>query len=75
MQNLIKHIIKEEKATWSLYLFACQEFGSNSSQAISYQSRWYTYKQLIEDFNLNTPKRNLSTFKHKKYTINKSVEV
>ena len=75
MQNLITHIIQEEKKLWKGYKFACQEFGYDSRPAIQYQSKWHHCTELIEMFNLTPPKRNLSTFKHKKYTTVKTCEL
>jgi hypothetical protein len=75
MQNLINHIIQEEKKLWKMYQFACQELGYNSRGAIQYQSKWHHCTELIEMFNLTPPtRRNLSTFKHKKYTTIKTCE-
>jgi hypothetical protein len=74
MQNLITHIIKQEKELWQTYQFCVEKFGYDSRAAIQYQSKWHQCTELIEMFKLNTPtrKRNLSKFKHKKYTIIKT---
>jgi hypothetical protein len=73
MQNLINHIIQEEKKSWEMYLFVMDHFGKESEPATRWKSIWNTYNMMIKDFNLNTRiRRNKSTFKHKKYTIIKT---
>ena len=32
MQNLITHIIQEEKKSWDMYLFSLSQFGKDSEQ-------------------------------------------
>jgi hypothetical protein len=75
MQNLINYIIQEEKKKWDSYIFACSHFGYDSREALAFQSKWHQCKELIEMFNLTPPKRNLSKFKHKKYTVIKTCEL
>jgi hypothetical protein len=76
MQNLIKHIIEQEKHCWDMYLFALKQFGTESEPATRWRSSWHTHSQMIKEFNLNTRiRRNKSTFKHKKYTITKTCEL
>ena len=77
MQNLINHIITQEKHCWDMYLFAMDQFGKESEPAIRWKSKWHEYSQMIKEFNLTTPtrRRNLSKFKHKKYTIIKTCEL
>lgn len=76
MQNLINHIIKQEKHTWDMYLFVMNQYGKDSEAATRWKSIWHTYSELIKEFNLSTPtRRNLSKFKHKKYTIIKTCEI
>jgi hypothetical protein len=74
MQNLINHIIEQEKISWDMYLFAMDHFGKESEPATRWKSIWHTHSQLIKQFNLYAPtrRRNLSKFKHKKYTIIKT---
>jgi hypothetical protein len=74
MQNLINHIIQEEKKSWDMYLFVMDHFGKESEPATRWKSIWNTYNMMIKEFNLTTPtrRRNLSKFKHKKYTIIKT---
>jgi hypothetical protein len=76
MQNLINHIIQEEKHTWSMYLFALKQLGHDSESAIMWRSKWYEYSEMIKEFNLTArTRRNLSTFKYKKYTTVKTCEL
>ena len=77
MQNLINYIIQEEKHTWDMYLFALKQFGAESESAIMWRSKWNTYSNMIKEFNLTAPtkRRNLSKFKHKKYTTVKTCEL
>ena len=76
MQNLINHIIKEEKYCWDMYLFALKQFGAESEPVTRWKSYWHTHSQMIKEFNLNTRiRRNKSTFKYKKYTITKTCEL
>lgn len=77
MQNLINHIIEQEKYTWNMYLFVTDQWGTESEPATRWRAKWYTHSQLIEEFNLTAPtkRRNLSKFKHKKYTIIKTCEL
>jgi hypothetical protein len=77
MQNLINHIIQEEKKSWDMYLFVMDQYGKNSEPATRWKSIWNTYNMMIKEFNLTTPtrRRNLSKFKHKKYTIIKTCEI
>jgi hypothetical protein len=76
MQNLINHIIEQEKKLWKGYQIACEHFGYDSRAAIQYQSKWHHCTELIEMFDLTPPtRRNKSTFKHKKYTITKTCEL
>jgi hypothetical protein len=73
MQNLINHIIEQEKHCWDMYLFAMSQFGKDSEPATRWKSKWHEHSQMIKEFNLTAPtRRNLSTFKHKKYTIIKT---
>lgn len=77
MQNLINHIIQEEKKSWEIYLFVMDQYGKDSEPATRWKSIWHTHSQLIKEFNLTatTKRRNLSKFKHKKYTIIKTCEL
>jgi hypothetical protein len=76
MQNLINHIIKQEKHCWDMYLFSLKQFGAESEPATRWRSYWHTYSDMIKEFNLNTRiRRNKSTFKYKKYTIIKTCEL
>ena len=77
MQNLINHIIQEEKKSWEMYLFVMDQFGKDSEPATRWKSIWHTHSQLIKEFNLTatTKRRNLSKFKYKKYTIIKTCEL
>ena len=77
MQNLINHIIQEEKKSWDMYIFAMDQYGKDSEPAIRWRSIWHTHSQLIKEFNLTAPtkRRNLSKFKHKKYTTVKTCEL
>ena len=76
MQNLITHIIQEEKKSWDMYLFVMDQYGKDSEPAIRWRSIWNTYNMMIKEFNLTAPKkRNLSTFKQKKYTTVKTCEL
>lgn len=76
MQNLINHIIEQEKYTWEMFQFAIEQSGRDSEPAIRWSSMWHAHSQLIKQFNLTAPTRNnLSTFKHKKYTIIKTCEL
>jgi hypothetical protein len=76
MQNLINHIIQEEKNSWDMYLWAVNLHGKESNPAMKWKSIWYTYSAMITKFNLTAPtRRNLSTFKHKKYTTVKTCEL
>jgi len=74
MQNLINHIIEQEKFSWDIYLFVMDQYGKDSESATRWKSIWNTHSQLIKEFNLTAPtkRRNLSKFKHKKYTIIKT---
>jgi hypothetical protein len=76
MQNLIKHIIEQEKHSWDMYLFALKQFGAESEPATRWRSCWHTHSQMIKEFKLNTRiRRNKSTFKYKKYTTVKICEL
>ena len=76
MQNLINHIIEQEKHCWDMYLFAMSQYGKESESTIMWRSKWHQCKELIEMFNLTAPtRRNLSTFKHKKYSTVKTCEL
>ena len=76
MQNLINYIIQEEKHTWDMYLFALKQFGAESESAIMWRSKWHEYSQMITQFNLTArTRRNLNTFKYKKYTTVKTCEL
>lgn len=77
MQNLINHIIQEEKKSWEMYLFVMDQYGKDSEPATRWKSIWHAHSQLIKEFNLTatTKRRNLSKFKHKKYTIIKTCEL
>ncbi len=76
MQNLINHIIKQEKHCWDMYLFVMDQFGKESEPATRWRSYWHTYSDMIKEFNLNTRiRRNKSTFKYKKYTTVKICEL
>jgi len=76
MQNLINHIIKQEKHCWDMYLFSLKQFGAESEPATRWRSYWHTYSDMIKQFNLNTrTRRNKSTFKYKKYTTVKICEL
>jgi hypothetical protein len=76
MQNLINHIIEQEKFCWDMYLFSLKEFGTDSEPATRWQAYWHTHSQMIKKFNLNTRiRRNKSTFKYKKYTTVKTCEL
>lgn len=77
MQNLINHIIEEEKNSWEMYLFVMDKFGKDSEPATRWKAKWHTHSQLIREFNLNatTKRRNLSKFKHKQYKIIKTCEL
>jgi hypothetical protein len=77
MQNLITHIIQEEKKSWDMYLFVMDQYGKDSEPATRWKSIWNTHNMMIKEFNLTTPtkRRNLSTFKHKKYTTIKTCEL
>ena len=77
MQNLITHIIQEEKKSWDMYLFVMDQYGKDSEPATRWKSIWHTHSQLIKQFNLYAPtkRRNLSKFKHKKYTTVKTCEL
>jgi hypothetical protein len=76
MQNLINHIIQEEKKSWDMYLFVMDQYGKDSEPATRWKSYWHTYSDMIKQFNLTAPtRRNLSTFKHKKYTTIKTCEL
>lgn len=77
MQNLINYIIQEEKHTWDMYLFALKQLGHDSESATRWKSIWNTYNMMIKEFNLTAPtrRRNLSKFKHKKYTTVKFCEL
>ena len=77
MQNLINHIIQEEKKSWDMYLFVMDQYGKDSEPATRWKSIWNTYNMMIKEFNLTAPnrKRNLSKFKHKKYTTVKTCEL
>jgi hypothetical protein len=76
MQNLINHIIEQEKYTWEMFQFAIEKSGRDSEPATRWSSMWHSYSQMIKKFNLTAPTRNnLSTFKHKKYTTVKTCEL
>ena len=77
MQNLINHIIQEERKSWDMYLWAMSQHGNESEITARWKTIWHTYSQMIKEFNLTTPtrKRNLSKFKYKKYTIIKTCEL
>jgi hypothetical protein len=77
MQNLINKIIKQEKHCWDMYLFSLKQFGAESEPATRWRSYWHTYSDMIKEFNLTAPtkRRNLSTFKHKKYNTVKTCEL
>lgn len=77
MQNLINHIIQEEKKSWDMYLFVMDQYGKDSEPATRWKSIWNTHNMMIKEFNLTAPikRRNLSTFKHKKYTTVKTCEL
>jgi len=77
MQNLINHIIQEEKKSWDMYLWSMSQYGKESEPATRWKSIWHTHNMLIKEFNLTAPtrRRNLSKFKHKKYTIIKTCEI
>ena len=77
MQNLINHIIEQEKHCWDMYLFSKDQFGAESESATRWKSKWHTHSEMIKEFNLTAPtrRRNLSKFKHKKYTIIKTCEL
>ena len=76
MQNLINHIIEQEKHCWDMYLFAMSQYGKESESTIMWRSKWHTLSEMIKEFNLTAPtRRNLSTFKHKKYTTVKTCEL
>jgi hypothetical protein len=76
MQNLIKHIIEQEKHCWDMYLFSLSQFGKDSEPATRWRSYWHTYSDMIKQFNLTAPtRRNKSTFKYKKYTTVKICEL
>jgi hypothetical protein len=76
MQNLINHIIQQEKHCWDMYLFAMDQFGKESESATRWKSQWVTHSHMIKKFNLNTRiRRNKSTFKYKKYTTVKTCEL
>jgi hypothetical protein len=77
MQNLINHIIQEEKKSWDMYLFVMDQYGKDSEPATRWKSIWNTHNMMIKEFNLTAPtkRRNLSTFKHKKYTTIKTCEL
>ena len=77
MQNLINHIIKEEKSSWAMVEFSRECFGQDSEAHVRWKSIWNTHNMLIKQFDLKAPRkrRNLSTFKHKKYTIINTCEL
>jgi hypothetical protein len=76
MQNLINHIIQEERKSWDMYLWAMSQHGNESEITDRWKTKWHTYSEMIEKFNLTAPtKNNLSTFKHKKYTTIKTCEL
>jgi hypothetical protein len=76
MQNLINHIITQEKHCWDMYLWAMSQFGKESEPATRWKSKWHEYSQMITQFNLTArTRRNLSTFKYKKYTTVKTCEL
>lgn len=74
MQNLINHIIQEEKKLWNSYLFCKETFGYDARETIQHQSKWHHCTELIEMFNLTAPKRNLRQFKSKKFTTSNTTE-
>jgi len=55
MQNLINHIIQEEKKSWDMYLFVMDHYGKDSEPAIRWKSIWNTYNMMIKEFNLTAP--------------------
>ena len=77
MQNLINYIIKEEKSSWAMVEFSRECFGQDSEAHVRWKSIWNTHNMLIKQFDLKAPRkrRNLSTFKHKKYTIINTCEL
>jgi hypothetical protein len=76
MQNLINHIIQEERKSWDMYLFAKSQYTKDSEITARWKSKWHTYSEMITQFNLTAPTRNnLSTFKYKKYTTVKTCEL
>jgi hypothetical protein len=76
MQNLINHIIQEEKKSWDMYLYAMSQYGDNSEVTARWRAIWNTHSQMITQFKLTAPTRNnLSTFKYKKYTTVKFCEL
>ena len=77
MQNLINHIIQEEKKSWDMYLWAMSQHGNESEITARWKTIWHIHCQMITQFNLTAPtkRRNLSTFKHKKYTTVKTCEL
>ena len=76
MQNLINHIIQEEKKSWDMYLWSMSQHGNESEVTARWRAIWSTHSQMISQFNLTAPSRNnLSTFKHKKYTTVKTCEL
>ena len=76
MQNLINHIIQEERKSWDMYLWAMSQHGNESEITARWKTIWHTHSQMITQFNLTAASRNnLSTFKHKKYNTIKTCEL
>jgi hypothetical protein len=76
MQNLINHIIQEEKKSWNMFNWSLSQYGDSSEITARWKTIWYTHNEMIKEFNLTTPtRRNLSTFKYKKYTTIKTTEL
>lgn len=74
MQNLINHIIKQEKEYWNLYQLAIEAYGKESPSTLMWSYMWLGYRNMIVDYNLTAPKRNLRQFKSKKFTTSKTTE-
>ena len=76
MQNLINHIIQEERKSWDMYLWAMSQYGNYSEITDRWKTIWHTHSQMITQFNLTArTRRNLNTFKYKKYTTVKTCEL
>ena len=76
MQNLINHIITQEKHCWDMYLWAMSQHGNDSEITDRWKTKWHTYSEMITQFKLiSRTRRNLSTFKYKKYTTVKTCEL